>query len=517
VRSPGAAPAAGLTREALAGARILVEKISRTSISLARLLSRMGARVRLVDPSPRVAPEPDDPQLAHERHGTVESYLAEAIPADQWEECRSLQAEGVSVEIGWNWQADAFEFDILFVDLYPPPTRPFIQQVRRRGKQVSIASDLVLRLRPLPAVGVTGSAGKSTTTALIDSMLRAAGQSTYVGRDNVAQNPWINYEVLDQLEHMQPPGWIVAELTSSHLEYMHSSPAVAVVTNLWPDHVEWHGSLPAYYEAKATIVKHQSAEHWAILNCDDLTRSVLGPHCQGRVAYFSLTQPVAHGVYLSGEDIVARWHDRQYMIARPQDVHIGPAYLGNVLAASGAALAMNVPPEAIREALRSFRGLARRFEMVGRVGDVPIVNDSMANTPQKACASLDAFGEASLVLIAGGHRRTSWSDCLHNSAEAEAQVEAACRRAAAKARAVVLFGEAAPVLHQCLLSSGMAGDRIDRVASLEQALEAALGRAAAGDTVLLAPIFYVHPHESAAFDALVFEAAQRDGGPPPSA
>ena len=121
-----AKPAAKFSPETLPGARILIEKINRTSISLAHLLAGLGARVRLVDAGRQVEAQAAALPLAHDTHSTVEAYLAAAIPADQWEQCQALEQAGVGVQLGWDPQADPFDFDILVADMYPPPTRPFI-------------------------------------------------------------------------------------------------------------------------------------------------------------------------------------------------------------------------------------------------------------------------------------------------------------------------------------------------------------------------------------------------------
>jgi UDP-N-acetylmuramoylalanine--D-glutamate ligase len=501
MRPPLITPAAGRAYQALAGARVLVEKINRTSISLARVLAGLGASLRLVDEARGVAAP--GAGSAPERHGTIETYLTDAILPEDWEASQALRALGVRVEKGWDWRADPFDFDLLYADMYPPPTRPFIVEARRRGKPVSLAAELVMQLSPAPAIAVTGTAGKSSATHLIAALLAGGGLTTYVGRDNVAQNPWINYEILNRLEDLQPSGWLVTELTSSHLEYMRTSPAVAVATNLAPDHVEWHGNLERYFEAKAAILKHQSAGGWAILNHDDLSRSVLAPYVRGRLAWFSLETQPRTGIYLDGERIVARWEGPPQFIALASEAQVARPYLGNVLAAIGAALAAGVPAQAIRRALQAYRRLPRRQEVLGEVNGVRIVNDSMATTPKKAAASLQAFPDASLILIAGGRRQTSWSDGLHASPHERALLDEACRLAAQKARAVVLFGEAADDVREHLLAAGMGARQMHAAGLLEASAVAALALAAPGDTVLLAPMFYVLPRESDDFNAQV--------------
>jgi UDP-N-acetylmuramoylalanine--D-glutamate ligase len=396
---------------------------------------------------------------------------------------------------------------VIIADLYPPPARPFIARARERGGLVSTLADLLFAFCPLPKIGVTGSAGKSTTTALLAEMLRVSGQKVYTSQANEGENLWPNHELLDQLDQVSTPGWLLVELTSAHLEYMRSSPDIALITMLSPDHVEWHGSLEAYFEAKGTILQYQTGQQWAILNYDDSTRPIFAPVCRGQIIYFSLNCELEQGVFLQGDHLVARWNGETRTLAALTDVWLRQRYLGNVLAASAGALAAGVEPGAVRQAIRQFNGLPHRMELVSRVNGISIFNDAWAITPKKAGAALESFPERSLILIAGGASQTHWSDALHSSAEEEALVASACHLAARKAKAIVLFGETAPVLRDHLLAGGYRAAAIFATDSLIGALPAALRVAAAGDIILLAPIYFISEAEAEKFTAQARELA----------
>jgi UDP-N-acetylmuramoylalanine--D-glutamate ligase len=473
-----------LSRQQLAASRVVVDRFSPDSVSLARWLAPLGARVRIVDAGP--------------------------IPPPLVEPCRQLAQSGVALQPSTDPNALAPDFDLIFADLFHPPTRPFIVEARRRGQLVSMLADVVLQFSPLPAIGVTGSAGKSTTALLLYDMLAVAGQKTYMGRDSVMENLWPNYEVLDQLDEMRPPGWLLLELTSSHLEYMHASPHIAIVTILWPDHVDWHGSVDAYFSAKKTILAHQSGGDWAILNYDDkMILEQFAPHCRGQVAYFSQTAQLSRGVFVRDGDIVARWDGELHTILPVADVPLGNSYLINVLAACAGALAAGLPIPAIAQAIPKFRGLPHRLEFVAEVGGVRIYADGMAITPSKARAGIDSFPDRSLILIAGGAVSSDYSDGLHSSAEEHAQVVEACRSACQKCKAIVLFGEAALVLRGVLLAEGYSASALHSTDDLRSATHQALRLAASGDAILFAPIFFVEPDERNIFTAAVVE--QRSG------
>ena len=470
--------APSLSREFLARSSVLLEKIGQDSIHLARWLVRLGASVRIVDTE---------------------------VPREFSNDCGQLRACGVIIQIVTKLESAVTRDDVVFVDLYPSPLRPFVRRARAQGALVSILSDLLLQLSPVPAIGVTGTAGKSSTTAMIGQILRNSSLTTYMGKD-VAENPWLNCQVLEELDNMRPPAWLVAELTSSHLEYMHASPQVAVITNLAADHLEWHGSLENYIRAKETILRHQREGDWAILNYDDeMVRAAFAPSCRARMAYFSLRQEVSPGIFVKDEQILAHWDDAVQEIAPLEHVRIGRRYLGNLLAACGAALAAGGTLEGAGRVVREFRGLAQRLELVAEIRSIRIFNDGMAITPKKATASLGSFPDASILWIAGGRTTASWSDGLHRSDEERKLLEDAVRLGSRKAKHIILFGESAPILERYLTSERY--QRLHRCDSLRSALATALEVSCTGDIVLFAPLFYVTPAEGAAFSSMAREQA----------
>jgi len=473
-----------LSRHGLAAARVVIDRFSPDSISLARWLARLGAKARIVDAGP--------------------------IPPQLMVACRQLEQSGVVLQPNTDPNTLAPDFDLVFADLFHLPTRPFILEARRRGQLVSMLADVVLQLSPVPAIGATGSAGKSTTSLLLHDILMTAGQRIYMGRDSVMENLWPNYEVLEQLDEMRPPGWLLLELTSSHLEYMHASPHIAIVTVLWPDHVDWHGSVEAYLTAKETILEHQSSGDWAILNYDDaLIRERFAPQCRGSVVYFSQTHEPARGVFVREGHIVACWDDELHTILPVADVPLGNRYLVNVLAACAGALAAGLPIPAIAQAIPKFRGLPHRLEFVAEVDGVKVYADGMAITPSKAKAGMDSFPDGSLILIAGGAAASDYSDGLHSLPEERTQVVAACRSACRKARMIVLFGEAASILREILSAERYPPSLAHATPDLYSATHQALRLAVSGDSVLFAPIFFVEPDERDLFKAAV--AGHRSG------
>ena len=150
------------------------------------------------------------------------------------------------------------------------------------------AADLLLRYAPVPVLGVTGSAGKTTTTRLAEAMLRKSGIETLSSSDAPADNAWPTSDLLERVLAARPPVWCIAELTSNHLAVCSASPRIACITNVWADHVDQHGSLAAYVEAKRRIV---SFRRRTVVNADDGGASELGATSPAQICGARLRPP----------------------------------------------------------------------------------------------------------------------------------------------------------------------------------------------------------------------------------
>ena len=175
-----------------------------------------------------------------------------------------------------------------------PPALALDAAAGRRGASTrSGAADLLLRFSPVPVLGVTGSAGKTTTARLAEAMLRASGVETLASSDAPADNAWPTADLLERALAARPPAWCVAELTSNHLAVCSASPQIACITNVWADHVDQHGSLAAYLEAKRRIVAFQAADDWTIVNADDPGAVELAAASPARVLRCTLRGPAS--------------------------------------------------------------------------------------------------------------------------------------------------------------------------------------------------------------------------------
>jgi UDP-N-acetylmuramoylalanine--D-glutamate ligase len=364
--------------------------------------------------------------------------------------------------------------DLLCLSGGVPADLPLAQQARRRGIPLSNDSQLFLEASPAPAIGVTGSAGKTTTTALLGDMARL-----WAGRNG--RRAWVGGNIgrplLADLAQIARDDLVVMELSSFQLELMTLSPTVAVVLNLTPNHLDRHHTLEAYRAAKARILDFQGPNDVAVLGADDPGAWALRERVRGRLAAFARRLPEGiDGAGLLDGSIVTRRQGAVRPVGDRSLVRLrGEHNLLNVLAACAAASAVGIPEATMAEAIAAFEGVPHRLAFVRRVRGADWYNDSIATTPERSLAAMRSFDEP-LVLLAGGRDKDlDWRE--FGSAVRE------------RVDHLVLFGEAAEKIAAAV--GPVAGDSrlrtIDRAPGLRGAVELAAQRAREGDVVLLAP------------------------------
>jgi len=368
-------------------------------------------------------------------------------------------------ELGGHPREVFVEADVIFVSPGVPLQLPPLVDARQRGVAISSETQLFFELCPGQIVGITGSAGKTTTTALTGAILREAGLPVYVGGN-------IGVPLLDRLADIGPGDRVVLEMSSFQLEALPYSPPIAAILNLTPNHLDRHGDMDSYVAAKINIVRYQRPGDWAILNADDPITSTIEP--RGDSLWFSLQRPV-EGSYLEDDRVLLCRGGSVEKVCGVADVLLrGRHNLANVVAAVALASAAGAPTDAMRAAIRGFHGVPHRLEIVDEVDGVVYCNDSIATAPERAIASMQSFHEP-IVLIAGGRNKKlpmdAWAEVIRR-----------------RARALVLMGESTQEIEQAVLAAGGPDlPRIVRVSSMEEAVEVARTVAVPGDVVLLAP------------------------------
>jgi UDP-N-acetylmuramoylalanine--D-glutamate ligase len=352
---------------------------------------------------------------------------------------------------------------------------PLAQAALRRGIGLSNDSQIFLEACPAEAltVGITGSAGKTTTTTLTGRMLSAPARAAYVGGN-------IGHPLIAEVGYLRAGDFAVLELSSFQLEIMTRSPRVAAVLNITPNHLDRHGTMEVYTAAKSHIVRYQTAPDVAVLGWDNALARGLGSLTPGRVAHFSGVEEVARGAFLRGDQLIWRWDEREHIIGPTNLIELrGRHNVLNALAAcaiSGAALALNgadrvTIPDQLRAGIVGFRGVAHRLELVREQRGVKWYNDSIASAPERVIAALHSFAEPLIILLGGRDKKLPWDELAQLARE--------------RVKHAVLFGEAGPLIQTALEAAQM--DRFTRCEHLRDAVQVAAQRAQAGDAVLLSP------------------------------
>jgi UDP-N-acetylmuramoylalanine--D-glutamate ligase len=349
---------------------------------------------------------------------------------------------------------------------------PIVREALRRGIRLSSDAQVFMQRCPAKVVGITGSAGKTTTTTLVGKMLAASGCRTWVGGN-------IGNPLIDDVERMEPTDRVVVELSSFQLELVTCSPHIAGVLNITPNHLDRHGTMAAYFAAKRNIVAYQRPGDVAVLGYDEPNARSLSRATLADVRYFSGAEAVTAGASLVGETVVLNRAGRQVEVCTRDAINLrGFHNVLNVLAAVTLADAAGASVEGMRSAIRAFTGVEYRLEEVRERAGVLWVNDSIATAPERVIAALNAF-EAPIVLLAGGRDKDlPW--------------DAFARLALDRVRVLILFGEAAPLIaSQVREAQAAAGsstlERIVDAGALASAVQRAAELAEAGDVVLLSP------------------------------
>jgi len=379
---------------------------------------------------------------------------------------RAALAElGLEGRLGGYAPEDLDGVDLVVVSPGVPWDLPLVEAARGRGIRITSELDLFFSACRQPVVGITGTNGKTTTTALAADLLRAGGLRVLRGGN-------IGEPVLDRVDRLEADEWVVLELSSFQLESI-ARPRLRIgaVLNVTADHLDRHGTFERYRELKAKAVRSMDADGVALLNRDDPAAWSMRSQTAARVIPFSTREPsIGEGVVAEGGWVRAGSTPVLPVAAIQLK---GEHNVSNVLAAVGVGWAAGLALEPMAEAVRSFSGLEHRLELVGDFGGIRWYNDSKATTPESTYRALEAFSEP-IVLIAGG--RSKGTD-----------LAPLARAIAARATALVAIGETGPELVERVRGEGMAAAAV--APSLEDAVRQARNAASAGSVVLLSPAF----------------------------
>jgi len=441
----------------LAGRRVTVVGLAKSGLAAARLLHAAGAQVTAADAKP------------------LEALGREAA---------ALRDLGVRFVTG----AAGAEAELIVVSPGVPLDSPQLAPARARG--VPIIGELELGWRAMEAdtIAITGTNGKTTTTALTGALLAEQPRPVFVGGN-------IGTPLAAQALTFPVDGLVVAEVSSFQLETIETfQPRVAAVLNITPDHLDRHGDFAAYVDAKARIFLNQTPTDCAVLNADDAPTAALASRTPAHVLWFSRRRALGHGVFVSSDGwVAAKLNGHVEQVVPLAEIGLRGAHnVENVLAATACALWLGLPAEAIRRAVGRFRAVEHRIEFVRDVRGVQFYNDSKGTNVDSSIKALESFTER-VVLIAGG--KGKGQDFAPLAAAARGRVGHA-----------VTIGEDGPKIAAALSAVGIP---VSAAPTMAAAIDAARAQAGPGDVVLLSPacasfdMFNNYEHRGDVFKKLV--------------
>lgn len=379
----------------------------------------------------------------------------------------ALREKGLELRLGPEYLGDLDE-DIIFRTPGISPNTPELVAAKLRGSTITSEMEVFFQLCPCPIIGITGSDGKTTTTTLTAELLKSAGHTVHLGGN-------IGTPLLSSIPKMSGEHYAVLELSSFQLMTIENSPRIAVVTNITPNHLDYHRDMEEYITAKKNIFIHQDSSSLLVLNMDnDIVRG-FGASAPGKVRHFSLRSRPAGGFYLRDGIITLVEDGTETPVIEKSGVALMGMHNVENLMAAFAAVYDIVGLDICRRVAESFSGVEHRLEMVRKVGGVLFYNDSIASTPARTIAGLKSF-DKKVILIAGGYDKNIPYD----------ELGPVIRE---KVKLLVLTGATASRIEAAVTNAG-GKDPLPEIIyepDFEIAVLAAAARAKPGDTVLLSP------------------------------
>jgi UDP-N-acetylmuramoylalanine--D-glutamate ligase len=421
----------------LTNKRVLVVGLGKSGVASALFLKAHGATVTVTDAKTQA-------QLQHE------------IPL--------LLDHGIIVETGGHGERTFREKDLIVVSPGVPVDAPPLVQARAAGEPVIGEIELAARFFPGSIVAITGSNGKTTTTTLAGEIVAASGRSTVVGGN-------IGTPAISLVEAATPETTMVLEISSFQLETIESfHPKVAVILNVTPDHLDRHGTLRAYIDAKARIFENQQTTDFAILNADDSTCEELGTKVKSQVFWFSRQREVEQGTFVRDGSIYFSSSLGEQEVMPVSEIPLKGAHnVENVLAAVAVGRLVGTTTAKIRQTVQNFKAVEHRIEYIATIKGVEYYNDSKATNVDATIKALESF-PANIHVILGGKDKASDYTVLSNLLRE-------------RVKYVYTIGAAAEKIESQIQGS----TNIVRAGTLVSAVSLAASNAVSGDVVLLAP------------------------------
>lgn len=331
----------------------------------------------------------------YEKKAKVTVFDERNIEAISKQVMDKITTYGFEFSLGKNCLEKLKGFDIIFRSPSCLPTKPELEEEENRGAIVTTEVEMLMKMCPCKIIGVTGSDGKTTTTSLINSILQKAGYTTFLGGN-------IGTPLFTRLPEMKPEDIVVLELSSFQLMGMEISPDIAVITNITPNHLNIHKDYEEYIESKKNIFKHQTEKGILILNYDNEITRNCSKEAKGKVIFFSRKEKLDNGYIVDGR-MIKECEDkiRKHIFNGDDAILRGNHNLENIATAIAATRTLVSTEQAV-EAIKEFKPVEHRIELVKEIDQVKWYNDSASSSPTRTLSGLNAFDEE-IILIAGGY------------------------------------------------------------------------------------------------------------------
>ena len=387
----------------------------------------------------------------------------------------SLDAEKIKKQIGeqtktevilGDLQEDVMKtLDLVVMSPGVPTDLPIVNKMRDMGIPIWGEIELAFTYGKGDVLAITGTNGKTTTTALLGEIMKNYKESVYVV-GNIG-NPYTEV-ALDMSEESVA----VAEVSSFQLETIHEfRPCVSAILNITPDHLNRHHTMEAYIEAKEDVAKNHTKDDTCVLNYEDEVLRKFGKNVNAEVLYFSSRRKLDKGIYLENGNIVYK-DEEETVVCHVEELQLlGTHNYENVMAATAMAIAYGVPMDVIRKTIKAFAGVAHRIEFVCEKNGVAYYNDSKGTNPDAAIKAVEAMNRKTL-LIGGGYDKDS-------------EYEEWIQSFDGKVKHLVLLGQTREKIAETAKKLGF--ENIIMVDSLEEAVATCAKLAEPGEAVLLSP------------------------------
>jgi len=421
--------------------KILVIGLGVSGVACVKALSKLGAKIYVFDESPR--------EKLAEKLNELKSIKAEYFFGS--DEMHKIEMDQLDFAI----KSPGIKYEV-----------PIIQKLQKNNIKIISDTEAAFKVSKASIVSISGTNGKTTTTTLIGEIIKESGK-TYKLTGN------IGFGMFDDALNSKEGDILVAEVSSFQLAGTYDyKPHISVLTNITPDHMDYHHTLDNYIEAKFKNVINQDENDFAVLNYEDETIREFSQYIKAKKIFFSADHILNEGIFEENGQMLYKNNNETIFIINTKDIFIpGKHNLENAMAASGAVLALGIEPAIIAHVLKEFKGVEHRLEFCGEYNGVKFYNDSKGTNPDASIKAVQGI-EKPIILIAGGYDKKSLYDEFIKAFDH-------------KVKAMVLLGQTADDIEVCARKYGFTN--IFRVNNMDEAVKKCFELSIKGDNVVLSP------------------------------